>query len=147
MKHVETDVIVEDVGMWDRVEEFYHWWVVGVALWELHFDMEHTSLVESPLWASNVGMPYEEIILQWASCDSHCWELLLLDLLQILGEALMGKGLQLLVDCRTHQCFVHCSSLALHKYLRSYKLVRIFDHGLCILKFFVQHYRNSHKSL
>ena len=98
LDHVETDEIIEHVGVWNRREQSHSRRVVWVALREKQLDMEDTTFIRSAFGASNVAVPLEEVMLQRPGCDSHSGDFLVLDFLKILGQSLVGEGLHLLVD-------------------------------------------------
>lgn len=92
--------------MGDLIEDGDCRWMVRIAQWELEFQVEDSTFVESPLWASDVGMPNEDVVLEWPSCDSDSGDFLIFDFLQVLYQSLVRVSLILLVDGCSEQSLI-----------------------------------------
>ena len=60
---------------------------------DLEFEVKNTAFVGSSLWTSDVGVPDEEIVLEWSCGDSNSGDFLFLNLLKVLHKSLGGKCL------------------------------------------------------
>lgn len=84
--------------MWNFVEDGDGGRMMRVTQGESNLQMEHTSFIEGALWAFDVGVPDEDVVFQGSGSNSDSWNLLILDLLQVLDQSLMRISLILFVD-------------------------------------------------
>lgn len=100
------------------------WRMMWIAQWESHLKMENTSFVKSTFGSSNVGMPDEQVILQWSGSHTNSWYFLILNFFEVFQEPLVRISLILLVDSSPHNGLVGGSSSLLHNiyYKRRYLL-------------------------
>ena len=101
--------------MRDCVEKCDGGRMVGIAQGELHFNMEHSSIIKSALRTSNVGVPGEEIILQWASNNTNSRNLLIFNFIEVLEQPFVGVGLEFFVGGGAQQGLISGSSSFLHE--------------------------------
>ena len=98
LDHIQTDIIAEHIGMWQSCKDADSGWVIGVAVRELHLDVENTTFIGSLGRASDVAVPGEQVFTKGSGHYTHSWNVLVVDFLQVLGQSLHGESLVLLVD-------------------------------------------------
>jgi hypothetical protein len=114
LQDIKADISSEDIGMRDVVEDANGGRVVGVALWELEFEMEDSAFIESLLWSSDVGVPCEKVIFKWTGSHTHSRDFLILDLLKVFNETLMWKSLKFFIEGSPYKGLVKMSASFFH---------------------------------
>ena len=76
--------------------------------------MENSSGIGSCLWASDVGMPCEEIAFERSGSNPNSRDFLVLNLFKVFHQPLVGESLQFFVDHCPVQCSIDVSAWFSH---------------------------------
>jgi hypothetical protein len=114
LDHVETDVISEDIGMRDGIVQCDSWWMIGVRVRELQFDVENASFIQSAFGPENITMPSENIMIKRPGNNTNSGNGFVLYFLKILNQTFMREGLNVFVNSCAKQSLISWSTLFFH---------------------------------